>query len=122
MPDALAPPFAGTAPWRVTPAEARAAKIPEGQRSALLLRHGSMTLRYYAPRGRDLQQPHEQDEIYVVLSGTGSFVNGNDRVPFGPGDVLFAAAGQVHRFEDFSDDFETWVVFWGPKGGEAAVS
>jgi hypothetical protein len=29
-------------------------------------------------------------------------------------------AGVPHRFVDFSDDFETWVVFYGPKGGEAA--
>jgi hypothetical protein len=27
--------------------------------------------------------------------------------------------GWVHLFEDFSGDFATWVVFWGPKGGEA---
>ena len=30
------------------------------------------------------------------------------------------AAGAVHRFVDFSDDFQTWVVFWGPEGGETA--
>jgi hypothetical protein len=24
----------------------------------------------------------------------------------------------VHRFEEFSADFATWVMFWGPKGGE----
>jgi hypothetical protein len=33
--------------------------------------------------------------------------------------VLFVSAGVVHRFEDFSDDLETWVVFYGTKGGEA---
>jgi hypothetical protein len=22
------------------------------------------------------------------------------------------------RFEDFSDDFATWVIFYGPPGGE----
>ena len=30
------------------------------------------------------------------------------------------ADARVHRFVDFSDDFGTWVVFWGPEGGEAA--
>jgi hypothetical protein len=30
----------------------------------------------------------------------------------------FVAAGVPHRFESCSDDFATWVVFWGPKGGE----
>ena len=38
---------------------------------------------------------------------------------FGPGDAIFAPAGWVHRFEDLSPDFATWVVFWRPKGGEA---
>jgi quercetin dioxygenase-like cupin family protein len=46
------------------------------------------------------------------------FVKGADRRPFAPGDVIFVEAGVVHRFEDFSPDFTTWVVFWGPEGGE----
>jgi GNAT superfamily N-acetyltransferase len=32
------------------------------------------------------------------------------------GSFLFVAAGQVHRFEDFSQDFAVWVAFYGPKG------
>jgi hypothetical protein len=32
--------------------------------------------------------------------------------------LLFAHAGVVHRFEDFSDDFVVWVFFYGPDGGE----
>jgi hypothetical protein len=32
--------------------------------------------------------------------------------------MLFVPAGVEHRFEDFSDDFAVWVVFWGPDGGE----
>ena len=84
---------AGALPGRVTREEAIAAPHeqlpgPEGARSALLMRHGTMTLRYYAPRGHDPQTPHEQDEIYIVASGTGTFVHGPDRVPFGPGDAL----------------------------------
>ncbi len=114
--------FAGTPMgarhWHATIEEAKAAPIPEGARSALLMRHGSMKLRYYAPKGTDAQQPHEQDEIYVIASGSGTFVNGDDRVPFGPDDVLFVPATRVHRFENFSDDFATWVVFYGPRGGE----
>ncbi|MFQ5938093.1 MAG: cupin domain-containing protein [Acidiferrobacterales bacterium] len=109
---------AGADPWRVTIDEAKAAPIPEGARSALLMRHGTMLVRYYAPKGVDKQEPHVQDEVYVIASGTGTFINGSDRVPFGPGDVLFAPAGQVHRFENFSDNFATWVIFYGPKGGE----
>ena len=60
----------------------------------------------------------------TVGPGSGTFALGRDegaleRRRFGPGDAIFAPAGWVHRFEDFSGDFATWVVFWGPKGGEA---
>jgi mannose-6-phosphate isomerase-like protein (cupin superfamily) len=44
------------------------------------------------------------------------------RETFGPGDFLFAPAGVEHRFEDFSKDFATWVLFYGPEGGEQAAS
>ena len=107
-------------PLKSTLEEARVAPISEGRASALLMEHGSMTLRFYAPRGSDPQVPHDQDELYIVARGTGTFVCDDKRTAFGPGDVLFAAAGAVHRFEDFTDDFETWVVFYGPEGGEAA--
>jgi mannose-6-phosphate isomerase-like protein (cupin superfamily) len=107
-----------TSPTRVTLEEARKAPIPAGARSAQLMKRGSMVLRFYAPRGTDPQTPHEQDELYLVASGSGTFVRNDERHRFGPGDVLFAAAADVHRFEEFSDDFATWVVFYGPKGGE----
>jgi len=111
---------AGGRPLRTTLDEARRAPLPAGARSAMLMRHGSMTLRFYQPKGSDPQQPHEQDEIYVVAAGSGVFVCDGERVSFGPGDALFAAARAVHRFEDFSNDFAVWVVFYGPKGGESA--
>lgn len=84
----------------------------------VLLEHGSMELGYYKPDGVDPQQPHTQDEIYIIQSGSGFFVNGDSRTPFAPGEALFVPAGAVHRFEDFSDDFAAWVVFYGPEGGE----
>jgi len=107
-------------PVRATVEAARVAPIPPGSRSALLMQHGSMKLRYYAPPGSDPQMPHEQDELYVVARGRGTFFVAGQRVPFGPGDVLFAPAGAEHRFEGFSEDFATWVVFYGPPGGERA--
>ena len=103
----------------MTLAEARRAPLPPGRRSALLLKHGSLELRYYAPKGKDAQTPHDQDEIYVVASGRGFFVRAGERVACGPNDALFVAAGVPHRFEDFSADFGTWVMFYGRTGGEA---
>ncbi len=89
-----------------------------GERYAEPFTHGSMRLGMYAPRGYDPQSPHDQDELYFVLSGSGVLVHDDQRSRFKAGDALFVAAGIEHRFEDFSDDFATWVVFWGPKGGE----
>ncbi len=84
----------------------------------VLMRHGTLEVGIYAPRGIDDQTPHSRDEVYVVMKGTGEFQNGPDRVPFGPGDVLFVPARQEHRFEKFSEDFAAWVFFYGPEGGE----
>ena len=92
----------------------------DGGRYVVALEHGTLEAGVYAPRGRDPQEPHDRDEVYVVMGGRGIFLIGERRAPFAPGDLLFVPAGVVHRFEDFSDDLELWVIFYGPKGGEAA--
>jgi quercetin dioxygenase-like cupin family protein len=56
--------------------------------------------------------------VYVIISGTGVFLNGDLSQPFEPGEVLFVPAGVEHRFCDFTDDFATWVFFYGSEGGE----
>ena len=89
-----------------------------GSRFAEVFRHGTLEVELFTPAERDVQSPHNRDELYVVLQGTGVFVNGPDRLRFAPGDLLFAAAGEVHRFDEFSDDFAAWVFFYGPPGGE----
>ena len=80
--------------------------------------HGSMEVEIYAPKGEDLQQPHTRDELYVIAAGSGYFVHEQERHAVEIGEVLFVPAGDIHRFEEFSDDFATWVVFYGPEGGE----
>ena len=101
-------------------ASAEVTKIRDSGKRPFTVRHarGSMVIELYAPRGTDDQQPHSQDELYFVARGSGTFVRGEESVAFQPGDALFVAAGVEHRFEDFTDDFETWVVFYGPEGGE----
>jgi mannose-6-phosphate isomerase-like protein (cupin superfamily) len=83
-----------------------------------LFRHGTLAVEFYKPEGVDGQTPHTRDEVYVVVSGSGTFLRGGVRRPFEPGEVLFAAAGVEHHFEDFTADFATWVFFYGPEGGE----
>ncbi len=92
---------------------------PTGARVVELFQRGTLSVELYAPRGRDPQSPHTRDEVYVVVQGTGEFVTGDTRHPFGPGDLLFVPAGVVHRFERFSDDLAVWVIFYGPEGGES---
>ena len=119
---------------RATPAEARRVPTDPGRATALLMAHGTMELRWFSPGGHDPQTPHDRDELYVIVSGTGTFMRaqdsrameddtslplgGVDHVPFGPGDAIFVPAGTEHRFEEFSDDFGCWIVFYGPEGGE----
>jgi len=93
---------------------------PAGERFAVALERGSLSIELYAPRGSDPQQPHTRDEVYVVVSGRGEFVNGRERHAFAPGDLLFVPAGVEHRFEQFTDDLAVWVVLYGPEGGDAA--
>ena len=106
--------------FRATAAESRGL-LPDagGERFAKVLEHGTMEVEVYAPQGHDPQAPHSRDELYFIVSGSGEFVNGPERHPFGPGDALFVPAGVEHRFENFTEDFATWVVFYGPEGGEA---
>ena len=85
---------------------------PAGKPSVTLLENGEMYTEIYEPQKVDLQQPHDQDEIYVVISGSGIFYNNGERRPFKTGDLIFVPAGIEHRFEDFTDDFKTWVIFY----------
>jgi mannose-6-phosphate isomerase-like protein (cupin superfamily) len=91
---------------------------PNGERFATVFTHGSLEIEIYAPRGTDPQNPHTRDELYFVATGSGEFVCGESRQSFGPTDILFAAAGVSHRFENFTDDLVVWVMFYGPEGGE----
>ncbi|MBU3748834.1 MAG: cupin domain-containing protein [Burkholderiaceae bacterium] len=91
---------------------------PDGERFAQALAHGSMSVELYSPVDADPQSPHAQDELYFVISGTGEFLLEDKRMSFAPGTALFVPAGKAHRFESFTPDFATWVVFWGPQGGE----
>lgn len=93
-------------------------------RSVALFEHGSLVVKLYIPRGAkgemtDPQTPHTRDELYVVARGAGVFFNGETRRKAEVGDLIFAPTGKAHRFEDFSEDFAVWVMFYGPDGGEA---
>lgn len=83
-----------------------------------LFSHGTLSVEFYKPQKVDYQKPHDRDEIYVVASGEGDFFNDGHTVKFRPGEFLFVKAGKEHRFENFTEDFSTWIFFYGPIGGE----
>ncbi|HWJ07563.1 MAG TPA: cupin domain-containing protein [Steroidobacteraceae bacterium] len=93
---------------------------PLGERFVRALAHGTMSVELYAPVGNDPQQPHDQDELYFIHRGRGVLRIDQQRYTFAAGDCFFVASGVEHRFEQFSEDFAAWVVFWGPVGGEPA--
>lgn len=74
-----------------------------------------LEVRFAARPTNGPQLPHLRDELYFVAAGTANY-RVEDRVtPVGPGDVLFCAAHVAHGFEDNTDDFCVWVVFYGPE-------
>lgn len=91
----------------------RTPRWPEGERFVEVFESGDFSVELYAPVGADPQQPHDRDEVYFVISGSGDFVVDGQRSQFSAGDALIVAAHVEHRFENFSSDFATWVVFFG---------
>ncbi len=80
-----------------------------------LLEFGDLEIEYYRPDKVDKQQPHDKDELYIIISGQGQFIRENDVYDVQKHDVLFVKAREMHRFVNFSDDFATWVIFYGLK-------
>jgi mannose-6-phosphate isomerase-like protein (cupin superfamily) len=98
----------------VSPAAAAAMpRPPDNLATPVLVKHALET-EFYAPHGVDAQQPHDRDELYFIARGSGWFVAAGQRRRCGAGDLIFVPAKAEHRFVDFSDDFSTWVVFFGP--------
>jgi mannose-6-phosphate isomerase-like protein (cupin superfamily) len=95
-------------------AAALALPLPAGRRSAEVLVDGDLEIRLYAPKGHDPQTPHDRDELYIVARGHGNLRVGERVEAFASGALLYVAANEEHRFEDFSEDFAAWVVFYGP--------
>jgi len=64
----------------------------------------------------DRQQPHEFDEVYVVLEGSGVLEVEGEATPLAEGGALFVPAGAEHRFTAY-EHLSLLVVFNGPHSG-----
>jgi mannose-6-phosphate isomerase-like protein (cupin superfamily) len=58
----------------------------------------------------DKQQPHEDDEVYVVLEGSGVLEVEGERVPVSEGSAVFVEAGADHRFSAY-EHLAVLVIF-----------
>jgi mannose-6-phosphate isomerase-like protein (cupin superfamily) len=58
----------------------------------------------------DRQQPHEDDEVYVVLEGNGVLQFEDSEVPVREGTALFVEAGAEHRFSAY-ENLSLLVIF-----------
>ena len=95
---------------------------PAGEHAVGVMERGSLKVKLSMPSPPNVQNPHDQDEVYVIKQGRGVLVHDGKRDSFEAGDVMFVAAGTEHRFEDFTEDLAVWVVFYGPCGGEIPMS
>jgi mannose-6-phosphate isomerase-like protein (cupin superfamily) len=94
---------------------------PPGPHAVSLLERGTLKVKLSLPVRPNEQSPHAQDEIYVIVRGSGVLVHDGRRDSVAAGDLMFIAAGTEHHFEDFTDDLAVWVVFYGPDGGEVPL-
>ena len=63
----------------------------------------------------DKQQPHEDDEVYVVLEGSGVLEVEGRKVPVKEGDAVFVEAGADHRFTAY-EQLAVLVIFERARG------
>lgn len=61
--------------------------------------------------GKDLQRPHEQDEIYCVISGRAKMRIANEERRVAKGNVIFVEARVEHRFFEIEELLVLLVVF-----------
>lgn len=100
----------------------------DGQRWREFLRVPSLSMGLYRLKAgqADEQQPHTEDEVYVIFRGKASFQADGQQQAVAAGSILFVERGIEHRFVDITEDLTVLVFFAPPegshKGGAQTVS
>lgn len=81
------------------------------------LRERNMSAGLYALQAGELdpQTPHQQDEIYLVVSGRAAITVGEETTTVARGSVVHVPAGVPHRFHHVTEDLRVMVVFSPPE-------
>lgn len=84
-----------------------------GHRYAEFLRVRDLSVGLYRlPAGStDQQEPHNEDEVYYVVSGQSQVQVGNDVFAAETGGVIYVPKNMEHRFFDIKVDLELLVFF-----------
>ena len=61
----------------------------------------------------DPQSPHDEDELYIVMSGRATVSVAGEARPIARGSVIFVGAGVDHKFHDIEEHLVLLVMF-GP--------
>jgi quercetin dioxygenase-like cupin family protein len=88
------------------------------QRWREFLRVPSLSMGLYRLKAgqTDEQQPHNEDEVYYVISGKASFRAGGQTQAVVSGSVIFVERSIEHRFVDIREDLTVLVFFAPPEG------
>jgi mannose-6-phosphate isomerase-like protein (cupin superfamily) len=71
---------------------------------------------YTLPTGsQDPQEPHKEDELYYVLSGSGVIEVGEEKEAVSPGSAVFIPAYTHHRFSAVKEELKVLVIFSPPE-------
>ena len=74
---------------------------------------GDVSLVFFAPKKKDYQTFHEEDEFYFIARGNGDIINWRSKgLTCEVGDAFFVPAKVPHHFENFTEDFATWAIFF----------
>jgi mannose-6-phosphate isomerase-like protein (cupin superfamily) len=90
-----------------------AQQMVKGEPFLEFLRRNSMSAGIYVldAGADDLQQPHDQDELYYVIEGQAVLEVDGDQKPVKSGSLVFVAAGVQHRFHSIASKLSCLVVF-----------
>ncbi len=73
---------------------------------------------YHLPVGsQDMQNPHDEDEVYYVVEGRAQMKMGDEMREVRPGTVLYIRATESHSFFEIEEDM-TLLVFFAADPGE----
>ena len=60
---------------------------------------------------KDMQTPHDEDEMYYVIEGRAKLRIGETAQDVGPGNLLYVQASEEHAFFEIEEDMTLLVIF-----------